>query len=197
MMMSAQHESQDTGYNCPTRFDRYLQQQYADYFRKAFHWNLYETLTFSYELTSGRANAVLGTYLREIEEEVGAPLACLITEERGPSITGKGLGRVHFHLLMRCAKPLDPVHLTNLWREDRFGGDRTIGPSAEVRAYQEEISATYYMFKHRHDPDCNWMHWRLEGASKRKPKSYATSSKVRRMWTRQQERVRQYGNAAA
>ena len=197
MMMSAQHKSQDAGYNGPTRFDRYLQQQYADYFRMAFHWDLFATFTFSDDLISGRANAVLGTYLRGIEEEVGTPLACLITEERGPSTTGKGLGRVHFHLLMRCAKPLDLDRLTDVWSWDRFGGDRTVGPSAEVRPYQKEISATYYMFKHRHDPDCNWMHWRLEGASKRKPKSYATSSKVRRMWKRQQERARQYGTAAA
>src|ERR1019366_2494267 len=193
MTMSVQHQSQDTGHKGPTRFDRYLQQQYADWFRKAFHWNLYVTLTFSYDLTSGRANGLLGTYLREIEGEVGAPLACLIAEERGPSTMGKVLGRVHFHLLIRCAKPLDTVLLTDVWREDRFGGDRTVGPSAVVRGYQREISATYYMFKHRHDPDCNWMHWRLEGASKRKPKSYATSSRVRRMWKRQQERARQYG----
>ena len=197
MIKAVQHQSQDTGYRVPTRLDRYLQQEYGDWFREDFHWNLFATLTFSHDLTSGRANAVLGAYLREIEEEFRAPLACVITEERAPSITGKGPGRVHFHLLIHCAKPLDPVHLMNVWREDRFGGDRTVGPSAEVRVYQKEISATYYMFKHRHDPDFNWRPWHLEMASKRKPKSYATSSEARRKWKRQQERARQYGNAAA
>ncbi len=184
MTMSAQHKSQDSGHRGPTGFDRYLQQQYADWFRKDFHWNLYVTLTFSYDLTSGRANAVLGTYLRAIEREVEAPLACLIAEERGPSAMGKGLGRVHFHLLIRCAKPLDPVQLTDVWREDRFGGDRTVGPSPVVLRYEKEISAAFYLMKGLRHPEWGLSLWRLEGASQRKPKSFATSKETRRMWSR-------------
>src|ERR1035441_3527781 len=140
MMMSAQYKSQDAGYNRPTRFDRYLQQQYADYFKKAFHWNLFATLTFSNDLSSNEANSRLGRYLRQIEEEVGSPLACLIAEERNHPGLGQAPGRIHFHLQIHCSRPLDTARFTELWKEDRFGGDRTVGPSAEVRVYDENLS---------------------------------------------------------
>jgi|ERR1017187_334050 hypothetical protein len=192
MMMSAQHKSQDTEYNRPTRFDRYLQQQYADWFRKAFHWNLFATFTFSNDLSSNEANRRLGSYLRLIEEEVGSSLACLIAEERNYSGLGQARERIHFHLQIQCSRPLDTVRFTELWKEDRFGGDRTVGPSAEVRVYDENLSAAYYMFKHLHDPTWDWSHWRLAGASKRTPKSFATSKETRRMWRRQQERAQRY-----
>ena len=105
---------------------------------------------------------------------------------------GKHLGRVHFHLLIRSAKPLDTVNFTELWKEDRFGGDQTVGPSGEVRVYDENLSAAFYMFKHLHDPSWDWSQWRLAGASKRMPRSFATSKETRRMWRRQQERVQRY-----
>ena len=119
---------------------------------------------------------ILGIYLRMIEEEVRAPLACLIAEEQGPSVRAGDAGRVHFHLLIRCAKPLDSAHLTDIWRKDCFGGDRTGGPSAVVRAYEKEISATFYMMKGLRNPEWGWSEWRLEGASRRKPKRFATSA---------------------
>ena len=190
-MMSVQQDSREFGHGLPARLNPYLRQQYADWFRADFHWDIFATLTFSHDLTSERANAVLGIYLRTIEEEVRAPLACLIAEEQGPSIRAGDAGRVHFHLLIRCAKPLDLAHLTRVWQKDCFGGDSTVGPSAVVRGYEKEISATFYMLKGLRDPKWGWSEWRLEGASRRKPKRFATSTKARRRWKRQQERTRQ------
>jgi hypothetical protein len=190
VMRSVQQDSREIGHGLPARLTPYLRQQYAEWFRADFHWDIFATFTFSHDLTSTRANAILGIYLRTIEEEVRAPLACLIAEERGPS-RADASGRVHFHLLIHCAKPLDLVHLTDVWRQDCFGGDRTVGTSAVVRAYEKGISATLYMMKGLRDPKWGWSEWRLEGASKRKPKRFATSTKARRRWKRQHERTRQ------
>ena len=193
MTMSVQRDSREIGHGLPARLNPYLRQQYADWFRKGFSWDVFASLTFSHDLTSARANAVLGTYLREIEEEVRAPLACLIAEERGPYVRGGATGRVHFHLLIYCPKPLDLTHLTDVWQEYRFGGDRTGGPSAVVRAYEKEISAAHYMLKRLQDPEWGWSEWRLEHASIRKPKRLATSKEARRMRKRQLERAQRYG----
>ena len=197
MMMSVQQDSREIGHGLPASLSPYLRQQYADWFRADFHWDISAILTFSHDLTSACANAVLGIYLRMIEEEVRAPLACLIAEERGLSVKAGEAGRVHFHLLIRCAKALDPVRLSDVWRKDCFGGDRTAGPSAVVRAYEEEISATFYMMKELRNPKWGWSEWRLEGASRRKPKSFATSAETRRRWKRQQARMRQNALSAA
>jgi hypothetical protein len=83
MMMSVQQDSREIGHGLPANLSPYLRQQYADWFRADFHWDIFATLSFSHDLTSARANAMLGIYLRMIEEEVRAPLACLIAEERG------------------------------------------------------------------------------------------------------------------
>ena len=190
-MMSVQQDSREFGHGLPARLSPYLRQQYADWFRAAFHWDIFATLTFSHDLTSARANAILGIYLRFIEEEVRAPLACLIAEEQGSSVRAGDAGRAHFHLLIRCAEPLDPAHLTDVWRKDCFGGDRTAGPSAVVRAYEKEISTTFYMMKDLRNPKWGWSEWRLEGASRRKPERLATSAEARRRWKRQQERTPQ------
>ena len=197
MTMSVQQDSREIGHGLPARLSPYLRQQYADWFRADFHWDIFATLTFSHDLTSARASEILGIYLRMIEEEVRAPLACLIAEEQGPSVRAGDAGRVHFHLLIRCAKPLDSAHLTDIWRKDCFGGDRTGGPSAVVRAYEKEISATFYMMKGLRNPEWGWSEWRLEGASRRKPKRFATSAEARRRWKRQQEHAQRYGVSAA
>jgi hypothetical protein len=194
-MMSVQQDSREIGHGLPASHTPYLRQQYADWFRRDFRWDIFATLTFSRDLTSTHANALLGVYLRGIEEEVRAPLACLIAEEQGPS-RADATGRVHFHLLIHCAKPLDPVRLTDVWRKDCFGGDDTSGPSAVVRPYEKKISATFYMMKELRNPKWGWSEWRLEGASKRKPKSFATSTKARRRWKREQIRAQQYAAAA-
>ena len=197
MTMSVQRDSREIGHVLPARLAPYLRQQYANWFRTDFRWDIFATLTFSHDLTSTRANAVLGTYLRKIEKEVRAPLACLIAEERGSAAVGGATGRVHFHLLIHCSKPLDLLHLTDVWREDCFGGDRTVGPSAVVRAYEEAISAAFYMMKGLRDPGWGWSEWRLDGASIRKPKRLATSKEARRMRKRQQERAQRYAAYAA
>lgn len=191
-MMSVQRDLQENRYTQPARVDPYLRQQQAYWFRTAFHWDIFATLTFSHDLTSVSANAVLGRYLRRIEGESGAPLACLIAEEGGTVVLGEATGRIHFHLLIRCSKPLDALHLVNVWQEDCFGGVRTVGPSAEVRPYKREISAVFYMLKGLRDPGWGWSEWRIEGASKRKPKRLATSKEARRMWKREQNRAQRF-----
>ncbi|MEO6801755.1 MAG: hypothetical protein ABI197_00770 [Granulicella sp.] len=188
-MKSMKRDTRLAQYTKPVRFSPFLRRQYADWFRKAFTWQLFATLTFSHDQTSWFANAALGRYLRRIEEETGAPLACLIAEEGDYSVRGENTGRLHFHLLIHCAKHLDRLHLTEVWKEDCFGGDRTVGPSALVSGYEREVSGTFYMMKEQRDPDWEWAEWRLEGASKRKPKRFATSSEARRMWKRQQQRA--------
>lgn len=195
--MLVKHKSQDTGLPQPTRSYCHIQQQYADWFKTRFSWDWYITLTFSCDPSSERAKVLLREYLREIEVTARAPLACLIAEER-TTYSGLGLpgGRVHFHLLIRGARSMNANVLREWWRQKRFGGDRTSGSSADARVYKETISATNYLFKNLYNSSWDWSDWRLGQASKRKPASFATSSKARRTWKRQQQRGRQLIAAA-
>lgn len=184
----AQQKSRGKDYDGPTRRDRDVQKEYATWFLKGFRWNLFGTLTFSHDLTSQYANEVLDRYLRRIEIEANAPLSCVIAEETKSPGLGGAPGRVHFHLLMGCAKPLDTAHLEKVWREDCFGGDRTAGPSAKVDPLRTGVSPALYMMKGLFDSGCDWREWRMQSVSKRKPVSAAISAETRRMRRRQQAR---------
>jgi hypothetical protein len=176
------------------KHDIYQQQEYGTYFRTKFLWDYYLTLTFSRDVSSEQATALVNQYLREVEEKIRAPLSCLIAKEQTYSGLGKPTGRVHFHLLLSCSTTLTREFLRDQWQVPKYGGDRTSGPSACVLPYDTERSATYYLFKNLHRPSWDWAEWRLQGASLRKPKSFATSSAARRAWNRNQDRQR---NSAA
>ena len=180
---------QSETYAQPSSNQRYVQQQYGEWITNAFRWDLFATLTFSHDLDRDRADTVLHEYLRFIEEELRAPLACVIAQESKRASAEKAPVRVHFHLLIGCAKPLDPTRLVELWKEARFGGDRTDGEPAEVLVFDRSRSPAHYMMKGHSDPNCNWEPWNLHNASKRKPKSFATCSKTRRTWRRNQQRM--------
>lgn len=184
---TAEHMTQDIDHNQGIHPDRYLKQQYGNWFKEEFRWSLFATLTFSRDLTSNCAKEVLDKYLRRIEEEARAPLGCLIAEERKHSGLGGAPGRIHFHLLIHCAKPLDPAHLESVWKENRFGGNRIAGKPADVRIYDTAKYAAFYVMKGISDPD-RWRERGLEIASRRKPKSFGTSTKSRRRWRREQQR---------
>ncbi len=193
----AQQKSRGKDYDGPTGRDRDVQKEYATWFSKGFRWNLFGTLTFSHDLTSQYANEVLDRYLRRIEIEARAPLSCLIVEETKSPGLGGAPGRIHFHLLIGCAKTLDPVSLEEVWREDCFGGERTAGPSAKVDRLRTGVSPALYMMKGLFDSGCDWRLWRPQHASKRKPASAATSTETRRMRRRQQARDQRLAAQAA
>lgn len=191
MTVSVERNS-DKEFRCtrPAKLDLSLRQELATWFRTKFLWDCFVTLTFSFVPTSTDANEILGMYLRRIEETVRAPLSCLISEERTRLTAKVARGRIHFHLFVRCARPLDPTYLKGEWEKDCFGGDPDDGASAEVLPYDEAISGTFYILKELEHPGWNWSSWRLDGASKRRPKRCATNCRARRIWRRQQERAR-------
>ena len=125
------------------------------------------------------------------EGEARLPLACLIAEERKDPGLGGSLGRIHFHLLIHCAKTFDAVHLEEVWRKLVVGEDRA-GDLAKVFPHREDMSPAYYVMKDLSDPSFQWRPWRLHGASKRRPASFPTSARTRRLWRRQNERLQQF-----
>lgn len=124
-----------------TSHDVRQQQEYATWFRNQFRWDWYLTLTFSGELSSQHASNLLHEYLREIEEKVHAPLSCLIAKEQKYSGLGKPSGRVHFISCSHATRTYKEF-LRDHWQQPKYGGDRTSGPSADVRPYLSDISAT-------------------------------------------------------
>lgn len=173
----------------PTAADRRIHQENAEFYRNAFTWTWYITLTFSESLSAGAAWQRLEDYLRLIEETHRTPLSCMIAQENKYSGLGIPTGRIHFHLLVFC--PTNTVSLemlTDTWKSARFGGDRTKGASADVRHYLPDGSAAYYLLKNLHHPSFDLKLRTIEGASKRRSVSFATSNESRRRWRRQQER---------
>src|ERR1700733_15700601 len=130
-----------------TMHDIHQQQEYGTYFKAKFLWDWYLTMTFSRDVSSEQATALLNQYLREIEEKIQAPLSCLIAKEQTYSGLGKPTGRVHFHLLLSCATTLTREFLRDQWQVPKYGGDGTSGPSACVLPYDAKRSATHYLFK--------------------------------------------------
>lgn len=186
--MASSKRSREMWYDrWPTAVDRSNQQEYAAWFR-TFRWSHYITLTFSRDVSSRQADELLEEYLSELEAHIRAPLSCLIAQERTYSGLGMPPGRVHFHLLVGCAKSVPKEVFSNLWEQPRYGGNRVKGKSAQVLEYDPVISASYYLFKALHDSSWDWRPRRLEMVSRTKPKSYGTSSRTRRSLRRQAER---------
>ena len=103
-----------------------------------------------------RASALLEDYLNEIEALVKAPLSCLISMEKHYSGLGMPAGRVHFHMLIGCARTLDPKRMDEIWSEPRYGGTWVKGKSALILPYDAAIDASFYMFKSLNDPAWDW-----------------------------------------
>jgi hypothetical protein len=171
----------------PTQRDIYHQQNQAEYWRQ-FPWGWYVTLTFSKDRSADRASVLLEEYLNEIETLVKAPLSCLISMEKKYSGLGRPAGRVHFHMLIACARPLDPKRLEDLWNQPRYGGTWVTGKSALVVPYDAAIDASFYMFKSLSDPAWDWSARNLDLISPARPASCTTSSRARRRLRRNQER---------
>lgn len=171
----------------PNRDDIHKQQQYGSWLRP-FRWSLYVTLTFSYDVSSGSAQARLESYLQEIELKVRAPLSCLIAMESKYSGLGMPGGRLHFHLLVGCARPIDKRLMENLWNESRYGGNRVSRQAALILPYDERICASYYLLKTLHDRSWDWKERNLDLISPTCAVSCATSKRARRRIRRNQER---------
>ncbi len=172
----------------PIHRDIYHQQNHADWWRQ-FPWDFYVTLTFSKDRSADRATALLEEYLNEIEALVKAPLSCLISMEKKYSGLGMPAGRVHFHLLIACARPLDPKRLEDPWTQPRYGGTWVSRKSAFIVPYDAAIDASFYMFKSLSDPAWDWNSRNLDLISPARPASCATSKRARRRLRRNQKRL--------
>jgi hypothetical protein len=182
-------EEMKAEYTClPTRDDIYKQQQYATWLRQ-FRWSLYVTFTFSHDVSQGSAQARLESYLQELELKLRAPLSCVIAMETKYSGLGTPAGRVHFHLLVGCACPIDKRLMQNLWNESHYGGNRVSGQAALILPYDERICASFYLLKTLHDPSWDWKERNLDLISPTHPASCATSTRARRRIRRNQSRL--------
>jgi hypothetical protein len=174
---------------CATSVDRSLQQGYADWF-KQFSWSWYITLTFDRDVGSMQASDLVERYLRELEVRSADMLTCLIVKEtKHYSGLGMPAGRVHFHMLVATAAPaLTAEVFRSAWERKCYGGRGTNGPSAEVRLYDQAISATYYLMKTLHEFPDNWELRRGGFRSPVRPASWHRSARARRTIRRQQAR---------
>ena len=167
----------------------HIQQAQALYMSR-FTWHFYLTLTFSWDIRAESARRRLLSYLRFIEDtKVKAPLSCLIAEETKESGLGQAAGRIHFHILVRCARRISVAAFQTLWEQSHFGGNRTAGPSAWVVPYNREISATYYLFKDLNKRFFEWSVRNLDLNAAVRPRSFSTSSRQRRRLRRDRARV--------
>lgn len=155
--MRTKTEFKNERYPAKTRADIKLQRAYGEWIQEDYVWNWYVTLTFSHDVSANDAKSRLLAYFNEIEEHVRAPLGCIITQEQAAySGLGKPGGRLHFHLLLYCAKSLSRDLLEDRWQQPCYGGNRTSGASARAKPYNGAISASLYLFKDLHHPssDC-------------------------------------------
>ncbi len=156
---------------------------------QTFRWNWYVTLTFSHDISSETASAVLESYISELEATHKDTLSCLIaTEQKTVSGLGKPAGRVHFHLLVGCAVRLTKRAFSDLWEQPRFGGTRVSGTAAEVRAYDPRGDATFYLLKFMKDPEWDPILRNLELVSPVAPACAAHCTRTRRKLRRHAER---------
>jgi hypothetical protein len=162
---------------------------YGEWLR-GFAWKWFITLTFSYDKSSAQADAVLADFIDTLERRIGAPVSYVCGKEL-KRVSGSGMpaGRVHFHLVMGCAGSLSDATISDLWTMPAFGGDRTKGSSAEVWSYDPAQRGAQYCIKYDTDPVWDWNEHNLELMSHDRPQSYATNSKMRKKWRRNQERL--------
>jgi hypothetical protein len=165
-----------------------IRQVYGDFFRE-FPWQLYVTLTFSRVISNSQADAILNSFIDDMEWRIRAPLSLLIGKERGNySGCGRPSIQVHFHLLLGCAFRVDARLLADVWKKPEYGGERTQGPGAWVVPYDPKLDAASYVMKGITDPNCDWLFRNLDLISPKRPTSYATSAKMRRLLKRQHQR---------
>jgi hypothetical protein len=166
-----------------------LKQAYGDFLR-TYPWQLYVTLTFSRQISHHQADAILDRFVRDMQKRIGAPLSLAIGKEGGNySGCGRPSVRVHFHLLLACAFPVDAQLLADVWKQPKYGGERTKGPSAWVVPYDPKLDAAGYVMKGITDTDWDYSLSKLELLRSEKPVNYQTSAKVRRQWKRHQQRL--------
>ena len=109
-------------------------------------------------------------------------------EQKTYSGSGKPAGRVHFHLLIGGAVNLPAKAITDWWQLPKFGGSRTSGAGADVRAYDPNRGAVNYLLKFQADPAWDVRYRNLELLSPLMPESAATCSRMRRKLQRCEER---------
>ena len=135
----------------PTQRDKANQQAYSAWLR-SFPWQIYFTLTFSYQLSRACAERQSREFVNVLERHYRAPVGCLVAEEH-LSWSGCGLAatRVHFHGLLCCDVHLDPEMVEAVWhRMGHFDGN------AQARVYDPTRNATEYCMKFLSHPDTNW-----------------------------------------
>jgi hypothetical protein len=159
-------------------------------FLRTFPWQLYVTLTFSRQISHHQADAILDRFVKDMQQRIGAPLSLAISKEgRNYSGCGRPSVRVHFHLLLACAFPVDAQLVADVWKQPEYGGGRTKGPGAMVLPYDPKLFAAGYVMKGVTDPNWDYSFRKLELISSEKPANYATSAKARRQWKRQRQRL--------
>ena len=186
-MITVADETETDYDRLPSRGDIHKQQQYATWLR-TFRWNLYVTLTFSHDVSSSSAQARLESYLQELELKFRAPLSCVISIETKYSGLGMPAGRVHFHLLVGCARPMDKRLMQDLWNESHYGGNRVSGQAARILPYDEHICGSFYLLKTLHDPSWDLKVRNLDLISPARPASCAISTRARRRIRRNEGR---------
>jgi hypothetical protein len=168
-------------------------EHYGHWF-KSFNWRWWVTLTFSHDLSTFKADALLREYINELEAIHHDSFSCLVArEQKTLSGCGKPAGRVHFHLLVGCVANLTVKSFTDVWEAPRFGGKRASGAAAHVMLYDPTRDAAFYCFKFLQDPSWDWDHHNLELLSPIAPLSAKSSSRMRRKLRRREMRSELHG----
>jgi hypothetical protein len=156
---------------------------------RTWNWRWWATLTSSRDIGRDQGNALLDDCLGELEAAFHDSLTCMIGQEQKTySGSGKPAGRVHFHLLIGSAVNLPALAIANWWQLTKFGGSRTSGAGADVRAYDPRRGAANYLLKFQADPAWDVRFRNLELLSPLTPAGAATSSRRRRKLQRCEER---------
>ena len=186
-MHTASYNYHGTPYErCNTPVALHLRQGYADWFR-TFDWSYYVTLTVSRDRKRNHADFLLEEYLRQVEQQIRAPLSCLIAPEEKYSGLGMPAGRAHFHLLVGCGAIVSPSKFVDIWRQPNYGGtwvskrkanDEKLEArdSAYVLPYDRSIDASFYLFKTMGSSDWEWSLRRGHLISPQQPASAARST---------------------
>ena len=160
-----------------------------------WEWRWWVTLTFSHDVGSTRADAVLTEFLNEFEATHHDSLTCVIAkEQKTVSGSGRPAGRIHFHALIGSSIDHGVKALQELWQQARYGGDRTSGAGADVRPYDPQRGALVYLQKALTEDSSGLRLHNLELLSPIAPKSAGNSAKVRRTLKRCEDRKRAHSS---
>jgi hypothetical protein len=161
-----------------------------------WEWRWWVTLTFSRDIGSARADAILGEYLNEFEATHRDSLTCMIAQEQ-KTISGSGrpAGRVHFHVLIGSSIDHGAKALQQLWQQARYGGNRTSGAGADVRPYDPQRGALVYLQKALMEKSSGLTFHNLELLSPVAPESATKSAEVRRKLKRCEDRKRAHSSS--